>query len=216
MTDVEGYTSESEQVEALRKWWKDNGKSLILGLALGLAGLAGYRYWDDTRNLKAESASVNYEQYLALIEKKSLDDARKAGQTILDNYADSTYARLTALLMAKSEITEGKTDAARQRLQWVLDHPGKDHLEAVARARLAQIALAEGKADEAWRLLEQGGITKGDDYAELQGDILAARGKHSEAVTLYQKAQQQALASGGNPAVLELKLERLGHAGDGA
>lgn len=213
---MEGYTSESEQVEALRKWWKDNGKSLMLGLALGLAGLAGYRYWDDTRNLKAESASVNYEQFLALVEKKSLDDARKAGQTILDNYADSTYARLTALLMAKSEISDGKMDAAKQRLQWVLDHPGKDHLEAVARARLAQIALAEGKADEAWSLLEKGGITKGDDYAELQGDILAARGKSAEAVTLYQKAQQQALASGGNPAVLELKLERLGHAGDGA
>ena len=53
-------------------------------------------------------------------------------------------------------------------------------------------------------------------YAELQGDILAARGKTDEAVARYLKAQQQALASGGNPAVLELKLERLGHTGDGA
>lgn len=213
---MEGYTSESEQVEALRKWWQDNGKSLILGLAIGLAGLAGYRYWDDTRNLKAESASINYAQFLALVEKKSTDDARKAGQTILENYADSTYARLTALLMAKSAIMDGKTDAGRQHLQWVLDHPGDDHLEAVARARLAQLALAEGKADAAWTLLEQGGITKGEDYAELQGDILAARGKPQEAIALYLKAQEQALAGGGNPAVLELKLERLGHAGDGA
>ena len=213
---MEGYSSESEQVEVIRKWWKDNGKSLLLGLALGLSGLAGYRYWDDTRNLKAESASVNYEQFLALTEKKSMDDARKAGQTILDNYADTTYARLTALLLAKTEITDGKPDAAKQRLQWVLDHPGKDHLEAVARSRLAQLALAEGKADDAWRLLEQGGLATGEDYAELQGDILAAQGKSDEAVARYLKAQQQALASGGNPAVLELKLERLGHTGDGA
>ena len=213
---MEGYTSETEQVEAIRKWWKDHGKSLVRGQALGLEVLAGKRYWDDTRNLKAESASVNYEQFLALVEKKSRDDARKAGQTILDNYADTTYARLTALLLAKTELDDGKPDAARQRLQWVIDHAGKDQLELVARARLAQLTLADGKPDAAWTLLEQGGITRGGQYAELQGDILAARGKTDEAVTLYRKAQQQTLAEGGNPAVIELKLERLGHTGDGA
>jgi predicted negative regulator of RcsB-dependent stress response len=213
---VEGYTSESEQVEVIRKWLKDNGKSLLLGLAIGLLALGGYRYWDETRNLRAESASVNYEQLLGLLEKNATDDARKAGQTIIDNYGDSTYARLTALLLAKLEMGDGKTDAARARLQWVIDHAGSDNLTPVAQARLAQIALHEGKADAAWALLEKSGLTKTDRFAELQGDILAARGKTDEAVAKYRKAQAEATAGGGNPAIVELKLERLGRSGDGA
>ena len=68
---MEGYTSESEQVEVIRKWLKDNGKSLLLGLAIGLLALGGYRYWDETRKLRAESASVNYEQLLGLLEKNA-------------------------------------------------------------------------------------------------------------------------------------------------
>jgi predicted negative regulator of RcsB-dependent stress response len=111
---------------------------------------------------------------------------------------------------------DGKTDAARARLQWVIDHPGSDNLTPVAHARLAQIALHEGKADAAWALLEKSGLTKTDRFAELQGDILAARGKTAEAVAKYQKAQAEATAGGGNPAIVELKLERLGRSGDGA
>jgi predicted negative regulator of RcsB-dependent stress response len=98
----------------------------------------------------------------------------------------------------------------------VIDHPGSDNLTPVAHARLAQIALHEGKADAAWALLEKSGLTKTDRFAELQGDILAARGKTAEAVAKYQKAQAEATAGGGNPAIVELKLERLGRSGDGA
>ncbi len=212
---MEGYISDNEQVDVIRKWWRENGKSLVLGLIIGILGLAGYRYWQDTRTLRSESASINYEELLALVNKKSFEDARKAGQIILDNYPDSTYARLAALSLAKVELGDGKIDAAKGRLQWVLDHAGSDQLASLARSRLAQLALGEGKADAAWALLEQGGLTQGDRFAELRADILAARGKVDEAVPLYQKAQEEMVAGGGNPAVIELKLERLGRSNPG-
>lgn len=213
---MEGYASEQEQLESIRKWWGQNGKSLVLGLAVGITGLAGYRYWDESRNLRAESASVNYDQFLGLASKKNLDDTRQAGKTILDSYPESTYARLTALYLAKLEVEADKPAAARERLQWVLEHHGKDGLDSVARARLAQLSLAEGKPDAAWQALEEGGLTAGDRYAELKGDILAARGKTEEAIAMYNKAQAEVAKNGGNLAIIELKLERLGHAGEGA
>ena len=37
MVDI--YDSDREQVEALRKWWKENGKSIVLGAGLGLAAV---------------------------------------------------------------------------------------------------------------------------------------------------------------------------------
>lgn len=213
---MDAYISDNEQVEVIRKWWRENGKSLLLGLVIGIVGLAGYRYWDDSRGVRAESASINYEELLGLINKKSVDDARKAGQIILDNYADTTYARLAALSLAKLELGDGKLDAAKGRLQWVLDHAGPDQLASLARSRLAQITLGEGKPDAAWTLLEQGGLTKGDGFAELRADILAARGKVDEAAALYQKALADVIVGGGNPAVIELKLERIGRSTPGA
>lgn len=210
---MEGYSSEREQVEAIQKWWKDYGKSIVLGLALGLLGLGGYRYWEETRNLQAESASINYEKFLTQADDKTNKESRVTGQAILDNYAASIYARLTALTLAKLAIDDAQPEQAKKHLQWVLDHPGSDQLAEIARARLAQLSLADGKADAAWALLVQGGLNTGDQLAELKADILAAQGKTAEAVVLYAKAQKLLTEGGGNPAVIELKLERLGQIG---
>ena len=208
---MEGYTSEQEQVDAIRRWWGDHGKSIMLGLALGVAGLGGYRYWDDSRNRLAENASVTYERFLGIATDKGGEEALKIGQSILENYAGTTYAPLTALMLAKLEMDRDKPDAARQHLQWVVEHGTGKELAALARARLAYLTLAEGKADAAWKLLEQSGLAQGDRFAELRADILVALDRKDEAVKLYEKAQQEILQAGGNPAVIELKLERLGH-----
>ena len=46
---MDAYASEQEQVEQIRRWWKNNGTALLLGLALGIGGLGAYRYWDATQ-----------------------------------------------------------------------------------------------------------------------------------------------------------------------
>lgn len=209
---MEGYTSEQEQVDAIRRWWAAHGKSIVLGLAIGLAGLAGYRYWDQSRDRLAEGASITYEKFLGLsADKKGAEDARKLGQSILENYPQTTYAPLAALLLAKLEMDHDQPQTARKHLQWVVDNGRGKEITGVARARLAQLMLAEGKADDAWKLLENGGLGGTDRYAELRADILVALGRKEEAVALYEKAQKSVIEAGGNPAVIELKLERLGH-----
>jgi predicted negative regulator of RcsB-dependent stress response len=40
---VDVYTTEDQQVEALKRWWKENAKSILLGVALGLAAVFGWR-----------------------------------------------------------------------------------------------------------------------------------------------------------------------------
>ena len=39
------YASEEEQVQAIKKWGKENGPGIIAGLILGLGALFGWRYW---------------------------------------------------------------------------------------------------------------------------------------------------------------------------
>ncbi len=42
------YDSEEQQVEAIKDWWKENGKAVIFGAVIGLGGLFGWRYYQDS------------------------------------------------------------------------------------------------------------------------------------------------------------------------
>lgn len=207
---MEGYTSEREQVDAIKKWWADNGKAITIGLIVGLGGLGAYRYWDSMQNAQAESASINYEQFLNMAAQGGGKEAQETGQAILDSYPTSTYARLTALLLAKIDVDEGKLQDAKQRLQWVIDHAGGDELVAVAKARLAQIILAEGDAAAALAAFGQIEPARAEQFAELKGDILAAQGKKPDAATAYGVAEAQLAQNGGDTRLIELKIENLG------
>ena len=41
---IEISDSEEEQVDKLKKWWDSNGKQIIAGAVLGLAGIFGWNY----------------------------------------------------------------------------------------------------------------------------------------------------------------------------
>lgn len=207
---MEGYTSEREQVDAIRQWWQANGKSIVLGLAVGLAGLGGYRYWDGMQNANAENASVNYEQFLNLAAQGGGKEALETGAAILKAYPDSSYARLTALLMAKLEVDAGKLDEARTHLQWVIDHADSKEVSAIAQARMAQLVLASGDAEAALKLFDRIGAEESDQFAEIKGDILARLGRRDDAVKAYAQAQKIVTDSGADPRLIELKIEAVG------
>ena len=42
---MEVYTTENEQVDALRRFFAENGKALAVGVVLGIGALVGWRYW---------------------------------------------------------------------------------------------------------------------------------------------------------------------------
>ena len=207
---MEGYTSEREQVDAIKQWWQANGKSIVLGLAVGLAGLGGYRYWDGMQNANAENASINYEQFLNLAAQGSGKEAIETGTAILKAYPDSSYARLTGLLLAKLEVDDGKLDDAKTHLQWVIDHADSAEVAAIAKARMAQVVLAGGDAEAALKLFEQIGATDGEQFAELKGDILARLGRRDEAVKAFAQAQKLVADAGADARLIELKIEALG------
>jgi predicted negative regulator of RcsB-dependent stress response len=42
---VTPYETDDEKVEAIKKWWKDNGISVATGVVIGLAVVFGWRAW---------------------------------------------------------------------------------------------------------------------------------------------------------------------------
>lgn len=212
------YDSDEEQIEALKRWWDENGTLVIAGIVLVLAVLFGSRYWQSSQSSMAEAASDIYTQMTEAVQSNldlEIDDAELADALNLhtelkNNFANSVYSRYSALLMARLYVQRNELGEAAEELQWILDNPGlgflnsiDDEMALTARSRLARVILAQGNAEGALQLLNEvePGTFSGT-FAEIEGDAYVALGRLQEA----EEAYQTALNSGTNTEVVQLKL----------
>ena len=56
--EVEQFATEEQQVEAIKRFWKENGVAIIIGAALGLSALWGWRYYSESQIIAKEAASL--------------------------------------------------------------------------------------------------------------------------------------------------------------
>jgi predicted negative regulator of RcsB-dependent stress response len=208
---VNVYATEDEQVEAIKKWWKENGKSVIGGVIIGVAVLYGGKMWFEQRNQHIENASAEYEAMIQDLNQDKQNEAADRGAAILGQYSDTTYGELAALAMAKIKVDENDLVAAKSHLQWALDHAKQDEIKRIARLRLARVLHAEGKEDEALQLLNIAAADKfAAAYDELKGDIYVAKGDVEQARKHYDLALQSLEPTSRVRRYIEMKLDELG------
>jgi predicted negative regulator of RcsB-dependent stress response len=203
------YESEQEQVEALKQWWRDNGTALMLGLALGLAALFGWRYWSDQQNARAEQASITYELLLNALQNNRVEEAIEVGERIMADHENSAYAVLSALLLGRLGVERENFADAKGKLEWAKQHADTPALKQIASERIARILLYEGQPDQAWNELSAAGVTGAEGFYEVKADILAAQGKIDEAREMYGKAIREAQESSLDARALQLKHDNL-------
>ena len=131
---METYDSEQEQVEAIKKWWKENGRSVIAGLVIGLGGMVGWKFWVAYQETRAVGASTAYDQLLQIIDDNRHEEARQHGDRLVQEYPRSAYAGLSSLMLARVALDQGDTEAARHHLQWVVGHASLPELKSLAPA----------------------------------------------------------------------------------
>jgi predicted negative regulator of RcsB-dependent stress response len=205
------YDSEKEQLEVIKKWWQENGRMVIIGVALGLAAVFAWTSWRSYITSQAEEASARYNQLIASADDEDYLVVKRQGETILDKFPDRGYAPLTALVLANRAAMEEKTEDAKRYLRWVMEHAELLGLQRVARLRLARVLLDEQAYEQALSLLnEVEPSTFQGPYAEIRGDILAAQGKLEEARVAYTKALASLPATGANHDRVQMKLDELG------
>jgi predicted negative regulator of RcsB-dependent stress response len=213
---VEGYVSEQERVEAIKKWWKENGTAVIVGIVLGLAILFGGRAWIEHRETQAEQASLAYSELLQAMEARDTAAALARAERILQDYSGTGYAALAALASARLHQEQGDAAGARSNLQWVLDNSRRAELRNVARLRLGRLLIAAGEVREALALA-QGAADPGFEaaYEELQGDAYVALGEIDQARAAYRRALALLEPAGRSRALVQMKLEDLGPGAEG-
>jgi predicted negative regulator of RcsB-dependent stress response len=205
---VSTYQTEEEQVEALKKWWQENGKSVIAGVVIGLLVVAGGKGWIEYNRIQSENASAFYEGFSTAAASGDLDKALKRGEALIREYGGSTYATFTALELARLQYEAGEKDKARERLQWVLDNAPDEALGKLAKVRLARLLLDAGALDQADRLsAEPAEDAWQGEFLAIQGDIKLARGDREGARKAYSAALKKGVST---PALVRMKLVELG------
>ena len=118
------YQTEEEQVEALKQWWKENGRSVVAGVVLGLGAVLGWRGWHQYQESVAGQASTAFEQLSASIAGADRQATRSQAEQILGKFHSSPYAVFSALALARSYAEDGNAAAARTQLEWALANAG--------------------------------------------------------------------------------------------
>lgn len=194
-------TTEEQQVEEIKKWFKENGKAVILGAVLGLGGLYGWRYYQADVISGQEQASDAYNQVISSLNEA---EGEKAVEDFIKANEGKAYAALAALQLAKKQVEGGDLSAATEQLRLV-QATGDEALKAVATSRLARVEAELGNFDTALSELDK--VTAESwkaNIAELRGDILVRKGDVDAARDAY--AASIAVADN---SLVQMKLDNL-------
>lgn len=205
------FLSPEEQDERAKKWLKDNGPALAIGVALGLGGVYGYNEYQASQIEQAEIASAAYDKVLTTVNESAVSSIEETVAQLKSEHAGSAYAAKAALIRAK-QLASSDLDAAYQELQWVVDNASESGIVHTARIRQAKIKIAQGDLEAAQVLASQSSFDGFEShYNELLADISRKNDKLEEARDYYQKAID-ALDEGdfSYRQILTVKMDRLG------
>lgn len=204
------YSTEAEQIEAIKKWWEKYGNTLLTVVLLFILVIVGFRWWQQ-RNVDIRAqASIAYEQLLESVAQADSTGIEAHSNHLIKEYGQTVYAANAALFAAKLAVEKDDFDQALRQLDWVIAHANTSAIKQSARLRAARILLLQGKTDLAMEKLAQV-----DDSAfqptidEVKGDIYVAMKQFPAARDNYQQALDGMSAAGFANPMLQLKLSTL-------
>lgn len=202
---------EQEKVEAIKAWWKEYGNTMVLSLAVFLAGVAGIQGWRWWQHSQAEQAATLYVEVEKSLAGRDPKKVKAAAAAVIGKFPGTAYAPRAALAAARADYDAGDMAGAKSQLQWVSENAKEAELKDVARLRLAGILLDEKNYAEA---LKQVDTPLTPAYAglfhDMKGDVLAAEGKKADAKTAYRAALEKIGANSPYRGFIQLKLDALG------
>jgi predicted negative regulator of RcsB-dependent stress response len=184
------YETEEQELEALKKWWQQNGKLVITGVLVGVIAIFGWRYYQDAQRKHQENASSLYALVMQSAETHGdINEQQTRVNQLMAEYDDTPYAALSAMMLAAQQVNAGDLAKAVQQYEWVIKNASQKELQYVARLRQARLLLASQQYDAAFALIN---IEYPESFAalyeELKGDVHVARGEADLARAAYDKA----------------------------
>jgi predicted negative regulator of RcsB-dependent stress response len=195
---VADHITEEEQIEALKRWWDENGKQTILAIVLTVGGYFGWQAWTQHVDDQAAAASLVYQEMLdniagnrpgETLATQQQADIKQLAETLKQQHGGSQYAFNAALIKAKLAVESDDLASAAIELQWAMDNTDQTINKNIARLRLARVEAAQDNLDTALQLVQ--GVDAGEmksAFDEAKGDFYLQQGNSAAAYTAYEAA----------------------------
>lgn len=200
---MEQFATEEQQVEAIKKFWKENGIAIIVGAALGLGGLWGWRYWNDVQIEQQEAAS---EQYQTTVQSLEDENGFSNAVSMVEANPDSGYAVMASLILAQQAVEHNDLAEAAKHLSFVATGTDDTAIAAMANLRLARVQLALEDFDSAHATLDK--VTDEAFVArvdEIKGDIFQKQQQFDKARMAYSASLEKDDSNN----IVKMKLDNL-------
>jgi predicted negative regulator of RcsB-dependent stress response len=210
MADFDLKTDE-EKAEELKQWWKDNGTSVVVGIALAIGGMFGWQQWQTHKKTQAEGGSRLFAQ---LSDKKT--DHGKILKQIQSDYGSTPYSALAALTAAKDSCSQDNIDknTCIGQLQQA-SKSDQPEIADVARLRLARSYIAAKQLNDAEGIINaKFPAAYASLVNEIKGDIYVAKNEINKAREAYDRAILS--SKGQSLEFLKMKRDDLGQSTDSA
>lgn len=205
---MDSYSSENEQVEALRNFFRDNGKAIIFGIIIGGGAIWGWRFWQSHQIDSANNAAGSYDMVVKALESNE-QNAENAAISFINSNSNN-YGAMAALELAKHLVNKGDLASAQKQLETAIANTKDAELLSLMNLRIARLQFAQNQADAAMATLAK--VTASSWSAEanlVRGNIYLSQGKTDEAKQAY-NAGLNANPSTFVESQLKLQLENLG------
>ncbi len=207
---MEGYSTDSEQIEALRNWWKKNGRYVVAGIVVAALVVGGWRLWGYWQAKRASEAAGLYAAVVLAEQKNDNAAVASAAHALIGQYPDTAYGALAGLALAKAEFARQHLTDAEQALKNVMQDSPDKGLAAVAQLRLASIQIQHADAKTALATLKgtlPAAFTVTADT--LRGEALSALGRNAEARAAWQRAFAASDPQSGAHQLLAMRIASL-------
>ncbi|MFS1563079.1 MAG: YfgM family protein [Candidatus Arsenophonus phytopathogenicus] len=183
---MEVYTTENEQVDAIKRFFVNNGKALVIGLAVGVGAIIGWNYWQAHQANRLQESAQAFEQISSQLQTGS-KQALAAGEQFA-NETKNMYGVLTNIELAKIAVEKSDIAGAEKALLKALAVAKLDDLKDLINVRLARVQLALNKTDQALITLTQVQDKGWSRIVEdIRGDVLLKKGDVAGARAAYSK-----------------------------
>jgi len=196
---VEIYENENDQVDAIKRFFADNGKALAVGVVLGIGALVGWRFWNSHQADNAREISQAYESAVSALQAGKQDSYAAAEKFAADN--KNSYGALASLELAQRYVEKNDLQKAAAQLQQGLAATNDENLKSMINVRLARIQVQLKQQDAALKTLD---AVKGESWsaiiADLRGEALLSKGDKKGARTAWENG----IKNNASPALSEM------------
>jgi len=213
---VSDYSTEEEQIAAIKNWWNNNGNTLLIGIGLALIIVFGWKAYQNSVVESKTEASMLYQQMISAATTTDLS-VPEEGSTVSylakelkNKFSDSEYAIYAAMFIAKENVADAKYDEAKNEFNWILDNTEDQRIVHIVNGRLARIYSIQGDNETALTLLTATDPAFEASYQEIIGDIKIRSSEKQAAIDAYTKAYQLIKSNPQALPLLAVKLSNLG------